>query len=106
MIKTEKKKWTDWLEDERFINTIFCLYLKRTGQWKPSWEEVVGARMHYRENEWDPRYDGIDGDFVELFILDGDGGFIRKTVLFSDFLTYRSGLWPTAPRDNTETIQL
>lgn len=90
MIKTSKQKWTERLEDAQFLDTMFEMYLKRTGQWNESWDEVIGARMHYRDTEFRSMYDHIDGDFVELFILPGDGATVRKTVLLSGFLEWQA----------------
>lgn len=83
-----KNEWLSMMEDASFINTMFQLYLKRTGQWKPLWDEVVGSKFHYRDTEWDSKYDTIDGDFVEVFITKTDDNITRKTILFSTFLDW------------------
>lgn len=89
MDKTEKEKWSERFEDAQFVNTMFELFLKRTGQWDTLWGEIVGTRMHYRDTEWEQQYDEFDEDFIELFILRNVGDVVRKIVLFSEFLEWQ-----------------
>lgn len=83
-----KNEWLSMMEDASFINTMLQLYLKRTGQWKSLWDEVVGSKFHYRDTVWDSKYDTIDGDFIEVFITTTDDSITRKIILFSAFLDW------------------
>ncbi len=89
MDKTEKEKWSERMEDAHFLYVMFELYLKRTKQWESLWDELVGAKLHFRDAEWEPQYDEFDEDFIELFILRSVGDVVRKIVLFSEFLEWQ-----------------
>ena len=83
-----KNEWLKMFEEGSFVNTMFQLYLKRTGQFDSLWDEVIGSKFHRRDNVWDSIYDTVDGDFVEVFITTADDNITRKIVLFSDFLDW------------------
>lgn len=86
------KTWINWwlmrFEDEIFVKTMLTKYLKNNNLWDSSWEEIIGVKFHYKENEFMPEYDEFDGDFFECFILTNDEKLAKKCFLFTDFLTW------------------
>lgn len=85
----DKKWWIGKFDDGIFLAGMFEMYLKRTKQWERFWDEVVGTKLHYRDTEWRSEYDGLDGDFVEVFIRDVDRQIISKCIVLSDFLEWQ-----------------
>ena len=48
----------------------------------------MGIKFRLREMVFDPDYDEIDEDFIEVFILRDDGMAVREAIPFSKFLKW------------------
>jgi len=91
-----KEYWEGQFETEASVNSMMEMYLKRNKLWdSDEWDEVVGARHHYREGEWRSEYDEFDGDFIVCYITTLHKGVIEKVFLFSDFLKWQQGRFET-----------
>ena len=83
-----KNWWKEKFEDGTFLESIIHMYLRRNKLWCSSYEEIMGIKFRLREMVFDPDYDEIDEDFIEVFILRDDGMAVREAIPFSKFLKW------------------
>lgn len=84
-----KKWWEEKFEDGKFLEGIFHMYLRKNKLWHSSYEGIIGVKFRHREMVFDPEYDEIDEDFIEVFILQDNGMAVRKAIPFSEFLKWQ-----------------
>ncbi len=85
----EKNFYIERHQEGLFLRTMLEMFLKRTKQWKPEWEKVIGEDFHYRDCEWRSEYDAFDGDFFSVYVKTDDNTFEEYCILFSDFLKWQ-----------------
>ena len=84
-----KKWWEEKFEDGTFLEGIFHSYLRRNKLWHSSYKEIMGVKFRLREMVFDPEYDEIDEDFIEVFILQDSNIAVREVIPFSKFLKWQ-----------------